>query len=141
MGVRKAKTADWEKIQILLEQLGYPTRGSFLKVKLSTLLNDPDEELLVYDSGTEVVAVISLHFIPQLALEGDFARISYFAIEEKMRDRGIGREIEEYCTAIATNRKCDRIEVHCNSRRAAAHRFYLRQGFTESPKYFIKMLN
>ncbi|MDR3602526.1 MAG: GNAT family N-acetyltransferase [Desulfosporosinus sp.] len=140
MGIRNAKEDDWKRIKELLEQLGYSDTDSFLKAKILTLLGNPDEELLVYELGTEVVAVMSLHFIPQLALEGDFARISYFAVDGKMRSRGVGREIEEYCIQLAKDRKCDRVEVHCNSRRTDAHRFYFRQGFTESPKYLIKML-
>lgn len=140
MGIRDAKVEDWKRIKELLELLGYSDIDSFLEAKILTLLGDPDEELLVYELGTEVVAVISIHFIPQLALEGDFARISYFAVDKKMRSRGIGREIEEYCTHLAKGRKCDRVEVHCHSRRLDAHRFYFRQGFSESPKYLIKML-
>ncbi|PEE36729.1 GNAT family N-acetyltransferase [Bacillus pseudomycoides] len=101
----------------------------------------PDEELLVYEDNERVIAFISLHFIPQFALKGDFARISYFAVDTTIRSKGIGREIEEFCTDLAKKRNCDRIEVHCHSRRIDAHRFYSRQGFTESPKYFMKMIN
>ncbi|MGX6446357.1 GNAT family N-acetyltransferase [Neobacillus sp. K501] len=101
---------------------------------------DPNEELLVFEEEKSVIALISIHFIPQLAVKGDFARISYFAVDKNIRSKGIGSKIEEYCTNLAIKRNCDRIEVHCHSKRKDAHRFYKRQGFTESPKYFIKML-
>lgn len=58
-----------------------------------------------------------------------------------VESKGIGREIEGFCTDLDKKRNCDRIEVHCHSRRIDTHRFYSRQGFTESPKYFIKMIN
>jgi hypothetical protein len=32
-------------------------------------------------------------------------------------------------------------EVHCHSRRTVAHQFYERQGYHESPKYFVKLFN
>ena len=140
MGIRRAKVDDWGRIKQLLEQLDYPETGSFLETKIRTMLADPNEELIVYELEYEVVAVMSLHFIPQLALEGDFARISYFAVDKIARNKGIGREIEDYCTQIAKDRKCNRLEVHCHSRRVDAHRFYFRQGYVESPKYLIKML-
>lgn len=140
MVIRKAKVDDWQRIKELLDQLDYPDTDAFLKAKIQTLLDDPDEELLVYELGGEVVAVMSLHFIPQLALEGDFARISYFAVEREFGGKGIGREMEAYCIQLAKERKCNRIEVHSHSRRVDAHRFYFRQGFKESPKYLIKML-
>ncbi|CAH2717620.1 hypothetical protein BACCIP111895_04836 [Neobacillus rhizosphaerae] len=141
MGIRKAKVEDWKALSELLNQLGYPDTETFVKEKIEKLLIHPDEELLIYEEDEKVIAFISLHFIPQLAVKGDFARISYFAVNTTIRSKGIGRKIEEYCTDLAKKRNCDRIEVHCHSRRVDAHRFYTRQGFTESPKYYMKMMN
>jgi GNAT superfamily N-acetyltransferase len=115
------------------------------------MLEDPAEILLVYeeDGGAEevvlpgtarILGTISLHFIPQIALQGDFARISYFSVDGNARGRGIGQEMEAYCTQLARERGCELIEVHCHSRRVRAHAFYYRQGFEESPKYLIKRL-
>ncbi|MBU2700133.1 N-acetylglutamate synthase-like GNAT family acetyltransferase [Sporomusaceae bacterium BoRhaA] len=119
MGIRNAEITDWKDIQGLLKQLDYSDTDSFLQDKIKTLLNHPDERLLVYECDGKVVALISIHFIPQLALKGDFARISYFAVDNEIRSKGIGRELEEYCVSLAKDRKCDRIEVHCYSRRVA----------------------
>jgi GNAT superfamily N-acetyltransferase len=140
MGIRKAKVEDWKQICLLLNQLDYPDTELFIKKKVEILLMDPNEVFLVFEEDQSVIALISVHFIPQLAVKGDFARISYFAVDKNIRSKGLGRKIEEYCTDLAIKRNCDRIEVHCHSRRKDAHRFYMRQGFTESPKYFIKML-
>ena len=104
------------------------------------MLADPAERLLVYETTTGVVAFISLHFIPQIGVAGDFARISYFSVDDSVRGQGIGREMEEYVVMLAKERGCDRIEVHCHTRRVDAHRFYFRQGYEESPKYLMKRL-
>jgi hypothetical protein len=48
--------------------------------------------------------------------------------------------MEAYCEQLARERGCDRMEVHCHSRRVRAHAFYGRQGYEESPKYLIKKL-
>ncbi len=138
MGIRGAVTSDWKSISVLLDQLGYPDTERFIKDKLDRMLAHPDEEILVYEWDGVVVAFVSLHFIPQIGLEGEIARISYFAVDGSARSRGIGKEIEEYCVEAAKIRGCDRIEVHCHVRRADAHRFYERQGYRESPKYFVK---
>jgi len=92
--------------------------------------------------GTDgrILGFISLHFIPQIALEGDFARISYFAVHERARGGGIGQALEEYCVKLARERGCELIEVHCHTRRERAHAFYYRQVYEESPKYLIKRL-
>jgi GNAT superfamily N-acetyltransferase len=140
MGIRKAVIEDWKAISDLLSQLDYSDTETFIRNKIEKLIIHPDEDLLVYEDNERVIAFISMHYIPQIALKGDFARISYFAVDKTIRSKGIGREIEAFCTELAKNKNCDRLEVHCHSRRTDAHRFYVRQGFIESPKYFMKMI-
>lgn len=61
-------------------------------------------------------------------------------MDESDRGVGIGAALEARATELAKARGCDRIEVHCHSRRVDAHRFYFRQGYSESPKYLVKSL-
>ncbi|MDC8100588.1 GNAT family N-acetyltransferase [Chryseobacterium rhizosphaerae] len=139
MNIRIMKEEDQEFVIALLDQLGYPDTGKFLSQKIKKLLRDPNEYLAVAEnSDGRVVAFISVHIIPQIALQGDFARISYFSVDENYRSSGIGKLLEEYCEKVAREQSCDRIEVHCNVNREKAHQFYYRQGYTESPKYLIK---
>ena len=140
MAIRNADSGDINSIVLLLNQLGYPDTGKFMEAKFQRMISHADEELILYEENSEVLAVMSIHFIPQLALEGDFARISYFSVDSGARSKGIGNLLEEFCSRIATARNCDRIEVHCNERRTDAHRFYYRQGYKEVPKYLIKTL-
>jgi len=138
--IRRAQPTDTAAIRALIAQLDYDPPAS-LEEKIRRLSSHPDEVLLVYELDAEVVAFLSLHFVPQIALDGDFARISYFAVKDTVRSQGIGQELEAYITRLASERNCDRIEVHCHTRRTGAHRFYERRGYEEFPKYFIKGLN
>lgn len=138
--IRTAHEADAEIISQLLTSLGYTGTQSFICDRIAQLLAHPDEKLLVATNGADVIGVMSLHFIPQLALVGDFCRISYFCVNASVRGAGIGATLEARATELARLRGCDRIEVHCHSRRVDAHRFYARQGYTESPKYLAKSL-
>ncbi|MDO6435294.1 GNAT family N-acetyltransferase [Flavitalea sp. BT771] len=140
MSIRQARPDDWKSIGALLDQLEYPGSERFLESKISQMIEDPGERLLVFEEKGEILGFISLHFIPQIALEGDFARISYFAVERRARGGGIGRRMEEHCTRLAMEKGCQLIEVHCHTRRSQAHSFYFRQGYEESPKYLIKRL-
>lgn len=140
MSIRNATLADHPAICKLLEQLGYPRTETYLLQNLEVMLSQPLSTVLVYELYGAVDGFIAFDFIPQLATRGDFARISCFAVDENARSKGVGNALEEHFTKLATERKCDRIEVHCHLRRVDAHRFYERQGYEESPKYFIKML-
>jgi N-acetylglutamate synthase-like GNAT family acetyltransferase len=140
MSIRQASINDWKEISSLLHQLEYPGSEHFLEEKIRQMNEDPRERLLVYEKEGHILGFVSLHFIPQIALEGDFARISYFAVDATARSGGIGRQMEEYCTRLAREKGCHLIEVHCHTRRSRAHAFYSRQGYEESPKYLIKRL-
>jgi GNAT superfamily N-acetyltransferase len=140
MNIRKAELKDASAIRILMEQLGYPTEEGFIAKRLNDLYKLSDHCDLVYELEGKVLGFLSLHFIPQIAFEVDYAVISYFVVDDDSRSLGIGKALEEYCTALAIERKCKRIMVHSNARRTDAHRFYLRQGFVEYPKDFVKFL-
>lgn len=140
MSIRKAMLSDAKAIQNLIEQLDYPITESFVTEKLPLLLDHPDHSLVVYEKQGVVVGMISIHFIPQIALAGDFANICYFAVDRNARSEGVGAKLEMYCTQLAKERNFDRIFVHCHSRRESAHRFYERQAYHESPKYLMKKI-
>ncbi|HAY3507216.1 TPA: GNAT family N-acetyltransferase [Elizabethkingia anophelis] len=141
MKIRAIKESDHEVISKLLGQLGYPDTEKFIQNKIRALLLNSNEYLVVIeDDEQQVFGFISIHIIPQIALEEDFARISYFSVDENYRSMGAGKMLEEYCVQVATERNCDRIELHCHSRREKAHLFYYRQGYEESPKYLMKKL-
>ncbi|HFK5518092.1 GNAT family N-acetyltransferase [Elizabethkingia anophelis] len=141
MKIRAIKESDHEVISKLLGQLGYPDTEKFIQNKIRALLLNPNGYLVIIeDDEQQVFGFISIHIIPQIALEGDFARISYFSVDENYRSMGAGKMLEEYCVQVATERNCDRIELHCHSRREKAHLFYYRQGYEESPKYLMKKL-
>ena len=140
MPIRKATIADEHNIADLLEQLGYPNTQSFLKEKMLSILRNRNTILLVYEDARKVVAFMAIDFITQIALKGDFARLSYFAVDNKYRSKGVGKEMEEYFERLAKERNCDRIELHCHERRTEAHKFYFKQGYIESPKYLMKKI-
>ena len=141
MNIRKGQLQDAAQLAELLSQLDYPATTEFVEGKLRKLLHHPDVYCLVaVDGSNRVIGFISLHFIPQLGLEGDFCRISYFCIDQQSRSQRIGKLLEERAVEVARERRCDRIEVHCHIRRTHAHRFYERQGYVEAPKYLSKKL-
>ncbi|WP_312323236.1 GNAT family N-acetyltransferase [Soonwooa sp.] len=138
--IRPIQLRDAERISELLEQMGYPNTKSFMSSKISKLLKDENGNSLVYEENEKVLGFISMHFIPQIAVEGDFARISYLVVDENIRGKNIGKKLPDYCEKLAVERDCNRIELHSNFTREAAHRFYFREGYEDVPKYLVKYL-
>ncbi|MEB3289173.1 MAG: GNAT family N-acetyltransferase, partial [Leptolyngbya sp.] len=83
--LRPATVADSTEIVALLDDLGYPVDLDFLTRSIQRQLDHDDAVLLVAEVERAVVGVISLHFIPQLALPGDFCRISYLCVSPEAR--------------------------------------------------------
>ena len=139
MIIRPAALPDAPAIARLLEQLGYPVSEELVRRKLALLLESKDEDFLVGEGdGGNVIGFLAMHYIPQVAMEGAFARISYLCVDENARGQGIGTQLEQEACRLAALKGCDRLELHCHSRRTNAHRFYARRGYVESPRYFAK---
>ncbi|HIK43990.1 MAG TPA: GNAT family N-acetyltransferase [Leptolyngbyaceae cyanobacterium M65_K2018_010] len=140
MQIRAATLEDSPAIARLLTVLGYLSSTDCVTFKIQQFLAHPDAQVLVAVETDQVLGFVAFNFIPQLGLVGDFCRISYFCVDETAQGRGIGTALEKSVSALAKDRGCDRMEVHCHSRRKLAHQFYYRQGYTESPKYLVKSL-
>ena len=140
MNIRNATYKDAPAIKLLLEALGYNAGISLLVDQLETMFGLEDHQVLVYEQKKEVVAFISLHYLPQLAFDGGIVIISYLSVDEAFRNQGIGTALEQYVTVEARKRKCERIQVHCQDWRTAEHQFYKKQGYQEYPQYYTKRL-
>jgi len=110
MSTRNATIADAVTLTYLLQQLDYAGTESFIEQRITQLLNHPGQQLLVYELEGAVVACMSIHFVPQLALAGDFAIISYFAVDESARNKGIGKLMEAHCTHLAKQKHGNRTQ-------------------------------
>ncbi|BAN95505.1 GCN5-like N-acetyltransferase [Plautia stali symbiont] len=117
MNIREAQAKDSFALSALLTELGYRGTEKFISDRLGQLCAHPDETLLVAEHGNQLLGFLSLHFIPQLALAGDFARISYFCIAEGERSKGSGQQLLNHAEQLARARGCDRMEVHCHAPR------------------------
>ncbi len=139
--VREACPDDAAPMLRLLGELGYSGSDAFIDRRLRQQLSHDDACLLIAEGDEgQVLGFISLHFIIQLAFEGDFCRISYLCVDANARGQGIGERLVQAAEQHARARGCDRLELHCDERRTAAHRFYTRLGYQEAPKYFRRSL-
>ena len=138
--IRKATLNDSQIIRDLLDQLGYPYPKETIESKLEQLSKTGWDEVFVYEDEGRVVAFISSHYSVQLAFEKDFCEIGYFVVDQEVRGRQIGDKLESYVCERARERNCGDIFVYSSLKRKDAHRFYERQGYKQTEKYFEKTL-
>lgn len=141
MNIRVAQSQDTEAICHLLEQMGYSQPLGLVQEQFQKLSEDPNAITLVAADDSHVYGVLSLYFIPQIALKGDFAKICYLCVDQNMRGKGVGHLLMQQAERLAKQRGCDRMELHSGIQRPLAHQFYLKEGYVEAPKYFRKALN
>ncbi len=141
VNIRLAQWEDTETICHLLKQMGYSQPLKVVEEQFQRLSKDPNAITLVAADDSHVYGILSLYFIPQIALKGDFAKICYLCVDENMRSKGVGHLLVQEAERLARQRGCDRMELHSGMQRPLAHQFYLREGYAEAPKYFRKPLN
>jgi len=140
MLIREGVVTDAQILAQLLGDLDYPNQPEAIAERVAKMAANPDSRLLVAEIEGNAVGFISLHFIPQIALAGEFCRISYLCVSDQCRGGGIGQKLVDEAERLAAERGCDRMEVHSHTRRVRAHQFYARAGYGESPKYLLKKL-
>lgn len=136
--ITQAELQDGKVICELLGELGYPGAEDFMEKRLKELSESELDRIYVARLKNRTVGFLCLHYIPQIGLERDFARITYFCVAEQFRGSGIGKSLLRKAEEESRNRPCDRMELHSHFRRKGAHIFYLDYGYEEVPKYLIK---
>lgn len=141
MNIRTAKWEDTQAICDLLKQMGYPQPLALIQGKFEILHSDLKSQILIAEEEDKVCGFLSLYFIPQIALKGDFAKVCYLCVDENIRSKGVGHLLLQQAEQLARQSGCDLMELHSGEQRTLAHQFYLREGYVDASKYFRKKLN
>jgi GNAT superfamily N-acetyltransferase len=138
MIIRDAVPADAKFLQSLLAQLGYPDFVEADAREKIELYAKPSYRMLVSVAGEAVVGFIALHWFELAHWKGRMGRITAFCIDEKVRGQGVGQQLLKAGEIILREHGAIKIEVTSNARRDKAHRFYLKAGYQEDSKRFVK---
>ena len=136
-----AEESDTDSLAKLVGEKGfdYPTEIGFVCERLAELLQNGDQILIaIYNAEIIGMAILHRTFFLHRFPDG---RISSLVVAEEFRSFGIGSLLMKEAEKVFRQWNCGRIEVTSGAKRVAAHKFYLRQGFTEQPKRFVKILS
>ena len=140
MEIRAAHTTDAPRIADLLGQLGYPSTAQQVENRVANMATESGQHILVAELGGDVVGLATVHIRHVISSDAPIARIASVVVTDSVRSQGIGGRLIEAVEQIAREAGCERIEVTSATRRTRAHEFYLRRGYAEFPRRFIKML-
>lgn len=126
MLLHPATPADAPALAGLSGQLGYPSTPAQIAARLERL--GAADRVLVAEADGRVAGWIHVRGTRSLESE-PWAEIAGLVVDEGVRGRGIGRELVEAACLWAGEQGYGEVRVRSNVLRAAAHRFYERQGF------------
>jgi GNAT superfamily N-acetyltransferase len=139
MNIREATPEDAKFVRSLLDQLGYPDFSEADAREKIELYTRPGYRILVsVDRGANVVGFIALHWFELVHWKGMMGRITAFCIDEKIRGQGFGQQLLRAGEILLLKQGAIKIEVTSNARREEAHKFYLKAGYVEDSKRFVK---
>lgn len=133
MIIRRARAEDAERIWELLGQMGAafePERDAFDR-NFPTLIESPDELLLVAEDAGEVVGYTLTVFCTLLYTNGLSGQLQELVVDESKRRAGAGRALVQAVEAECRDRGAKQLVVA--TRRAAG--FYDRLGYYISADY------
>lgn len=143
--VRPATARDAVEIASLLAELGYPIDATQVASRLHAAMDDR-HFVLVADTGSELIGVLSAAAVPLLAEATTMVRITSLSVTASARRRGVAAALVDDAERRAIDMGAAVIEVGSGRRpeRAAAHRFYPALGFedaNEASARYWKWLN
>ena len=141
MPVRKANLNDLESINNLLDHIeGSPGSKEFLIDKFATLLSQEDVHVFLFDLNTNIIGLAVVQTVFEIGLHKNTMLITCLVVDNRYRNEGVGKRLEQFCNRFAIDSGCGRIQLYCSSESSAAHYFYPAVGYTESPKFYTKEL-
>ena len=112
----------------LPQSLSYYYFKAFEKIRA-----DKNAHLMVVERDGKVIGTFQVNFLTYLAGKGrQDAHIEAFHIDKPFRGKGIGTRMMQWIILEAKQRDCRRIQLTTNIKRLRAHRFYRRQGFSQT---------
>ncbi len=130
--IRAIESGDAASVAELSGQLGYPTAIEEIRGRIATFCSLPDaQQAFVACLDTAIVGWIEVTAMHHLQ-SPPFAMIGGLVVKEGFRGMRIGKRLCEEAERWAKTHNISLLRVTSRSSRTDAHRFYLREGYTQT---------
>jgi GNAT superfamily N-acetyltransferase len=139
MIIRHALPDDAEALGALSSELGYPVPADVMRARIVELTLE--HAVFVAEVEHRVVGWINVGVSFHLQ-SGKRAEIGGLVVSAESRNRGIGRQLLIRAEQWAREKGMSEVLLRSNTRRADAHRFYLRENYEQikTSSVFLKKL-
>jgi GNAT superfamily N-acetyltransferase len=131
---------DFTSVTALLTELGRPElkfpREEEVTAVFVRHVASPDSGSLLAERDGRAVGFLSLQFRERLNHSTLEAWIPDLIVTEVEHGTGVATALVERAVAIAKARGCHRLTLESGYSQQRAHRFYVREGFTDAGKFF-----
>jgi GNAT superfamily N-acetyltransferase len=139
--LRTARPDDGDALAPLLEELGYPSSPDQIRRRIERVASDPDYRTLVAVDDGEVVGFAGLHRGHYYEHDTSWVQILALITRRDHQGGGVGSALLQAAEAWARESGAGRLSLTSGHRRAEdAHRFYLRRGWADTGRRFVKIL-
>lgn len=143
--IRNATENDIREILELLYELDRPKPidaddMKIFKNKVRDYFVDPSKRLLVAESDSFIVGLVSVIFIRRLNHAKFEMYIPELVVKKDFRYSGIGKKLVNSCIDLGKKNNCYRIRLESGNQRTESHKFYKSLGFEQSGLSFSKNL-
>ncbi len=141
--IRPATKKDIHAILELLYDLERPRpknklEQTLFEKQIILYLTDSDKKILVAESDSELIGMISIIFISRLNRANPELYIPELVVAKDQRRSGIGKLLMDSCIGMAKKKKCFRLRLESGHQRKEAHKFYTKLYFEQSALTYTK---
>ncbi|MGV8931123.1 MAG: GNAT family N-acetyltransferase [Luteimonas sp.] len=138
--LRSASLIDADDVAALLGELGYPCTLGEAAERITTIIDNDRQALVVARCEGVVRGLIALDFMYYLPLGTTTCRITALVVTVDAQGRGLGRQLLREAEHRARTGGAARLELTSGSQRTEAHAFYKACGYSDGTVRFIKRL-
>lgn len=131
IAVRPIEPADAAAAARLSGVLGYPADTLAMAARIARLSASRDHGVFVACAGDDVIGWIHVSAVEHMQSEPR-AEIGGLVVDDGWRSQGVGARLVERAETWARDAGFAELLVRSQIAREAAHRFYLREGFTRT---------
>lgn len=144
--IRDAVVDDWPQVAGLLVELGRDvspsatTNPSYF-VLFGGHLAQRETRTLVAEADGRLLGFVDVEFRQRLGHPRPQAWVNDLVVTGAARSRGVGKALLDRVEELARRRGCFRMSLETAGWRERTHAFYLREGWIDYGKWFVKALD